>query len=73
MSEFVRKTEQRCDPGSQSDSGAFVPRGGLGLRKIGHLHKVHRKRRDGGESNSGLEGVSKVKVGKSGVTISFKR
>lgn len=71
MSEFVRKTEQVCDPGSRSDSGVFVPCGGLSLSQRGHLHKAHR--RDRGESNSGLEGVAKVKVGKSGLTVSFKR
>lgn len=59
MSEFVRKAELRCNAGSQSDSGIFVSCGGLGLGKIGHLHKAHRKRRDTGESNSGLEGFLK--------------
>lgn len=61
MSEFVGKTEQRCDPGSQSDSGAFVPRGGLGLRKIGHYTKYTEKEETEGRATRVLRVFQRLK------------
>lgn len=49
MLEFVRKTELRCDPGSQNDSGIFVPRGGLGLGKRTFIQSTQKKKRQRGE------------------------